>query len=106
MSKEIKTNKKARTTNFQKWVKKFNGSSDPYNHLASFKQIARAKQIYDLHTKFEGFGLMLEGWALSWFQMLTLYSYLTYKELEKDFIATFSRTRLKHDALLQIHGFK
>ena len=36
---------------FQKWVKKFNGLSDPYDHLVRFKKIARSKQVYDLHTK-------------------------------------------------------
>ena len=53
--------RRVRSANFQKWVKKFNGSSDPYDHLASFKQVARAKQVHDLHTKVEGFGLTLEG---------------------------------------------
>ena len=43
---------------------------------------------------------------LSWFQTLTLSDYLTYKDLEKDFIAAFSKTRLKHDVLSQIHAFK
>ena len=38
--------------------------------------------------------------------MLTLFDYLTYEELEKDFIAAFSKIGLKHDVLLQIHGFK
>ena len=41
-----------------------------------------------------------------WFQMLTLSDNLTYEDLEKDFIAAFSKPRLKHDVLLQIHGFK
>ena len=38
--KEFKDNKRVRPANFQKWVKKFNGSGDPYDHLASFKYIA------------------------------------------------------------------
>ena len=62
--------------------------------------------MYDVHTKVEGFGLTLKGRVLSWFQTLTLSDYLTYKELEKDFIAAFSKTGLKHDVLSQIHGFK
>ena len=101
-----KDTRRGRLSNFQKWVKKFNGLGDPYDHLASFKQIARAEQVYDLHTKVEGFGLKLEGRALLWFQTLTLSNYLTYQALEKDLIAAFSKTRLKHDVLLQIHGFK
>ena len=35
--KEFKDNRRVRPANFQKWVKKFNGSGDPYNHLARFK---------------------------------------------------------------------
>ena len=104
--KEFKDNRRVRPANFQKWVKKFNGSGDPYDHLASFKQIARAEQVYDLHTKVEGFGLTLEGRALSWFQTLNMSDYVTYKELEGDFIAAFSKIGLKHDVLSQIHGFK
>ena len=38
--REFKDNRRVRPANFQKWIKKFNGSSDPYDHLASFKQIA------------------------------------------------------------------
>ena len=74
--------------------------------MASSKQIAQAKKVYNLHTKVEGFGLMLEGRALLWFQTLTLSDYLTYEELEKDFIAMFSKIGLKHDVLSQIHGYK
>ena len=59
-----------------------------------------------MNTKVEGFGLTLEGRALSWFQTLDLSYYLTYEELEKDFIAAFSKIGLKHDVLSQIHGFK
>ena len=33
----IHDTRRVRPTNFQKWVKKFNGSGDPYDHLASFK---------------------------------------------------------------------
>ena len=61
----------------------------------------------DLHTtKVEGFGLTLEGGALSWFQTLDLSDYPSYKVLEKDFIAMFSKAGLKYDVLLQIHRFK
>ena len=58
--------RRVRPENFQKWVKKYNGAGNPYDHLASFKQVARAEQVIDLHTKVEGFGLTLEGRALSW----------------------------------------
>ena len=46
---------------------KVDGSGDPYNHLASFKQVLRAEQVTDFYTQYEGFGLTLEGKALSWF---------------------------------------
>ena len=59
--------RRTRPSNFQKWVKKYNGSGDPYDHLASFKQVVRAEQIIDHHTQVEGFGLTLESKALSWF---------------------------------------
>ena len=53
--------RRVRLAYFHKWVRKFNDSGDPYDHLESFKQVARAKQDNDLHTKVEGFGLTLEG---------------------------------------------
>ena len=67
--------RKTRPLNIQKWVKKYNGLGDPYDHLASFKQVVRAKQIIDPHTQVEGFGLTLESKALSWFQTLELDTY-------------------------------
>ena len=30
-------------SNFQKWMKKYNGSEDPYDHLVSFKQVVQAE---------------------------------------------------------------
>ena len=33
--REFKDNRRVRPANFHKWVKKFNGLSDPYDHLAS-----------------------------------------------------------------------
>ena len=38
--------------------------------------------------------------------MLNLSNYPSYEALKKDFIVAFSKMRLKHDILLQIHGFK
>ena len=35
--REFKDTRRVRPTNFQKWVKKFNGLGDPYDHLARFK---------------------------------------------------------------------
>ena len=42
------SSRKVRPSQFQKWVKKYNGSVDPYDHLATFKQVGRAEQITDL----------------------------------------------------------
>ena len=98
--------RKVRPSNFQKWVKKFNGTGDPYDHVASFKQVARAEHVNDFHTKVEGFGMTLEASALSWFQTLNMEDYPSYEALEKDFIAAFSKTGMKHDALSKINGFQ
>ena len=39
----IHETRRVRPAIFQKWVKKFNGSGDPYDHLASSKQVARVE---------------------------------------------------------------
>ena len=36
--REFKDIKRVRPTNFQKWVKKFNGLGDPYDHLANLNR--------------------------------------------------------------------
>ena len=36
-------------------IKKFDGSGDPHDHVASFKQVVRAEQVSDQHTQIEGF---------------------------------------------------
>ena len=67
--------------------------------LASFKQVARAKRVLDLHTLVEGFGFTMEGKALKWFQTLNIPFYTTFEALEKEFVAAHSKMGLKHDAL-------
>ena len=94
-----------RPSQFQKWVKKYNGSADPYDHLATFRQVVRAEQITDLHTQVEGFGLTLEGKALSWFQTLEPDTFREFEALENDFIAAFSKMGIKHNVVAQIYGF-
>ena len=91
--------RKTRPSTFQKWIKKYNQSRDPYDHLASFKQVIRAEQITNPHTQVEGFGLTLESKALSWFQTLEPDTYNDLSALEKDFIATFSQMRIKNNIL-------
>ena len=62
--------RKVRPSMLQKLVKKFDGSGDPYDHITTFRQVVRAEKVSDNHTQIEGFGLTLEGKALSWFQTL------------------------------------
>lgn len=57
---------------------------DPHDHVASFRQVLRAERVFDSHTQIEGFGLTLEGKALSWFQTLEPGMKTTFQSLEKD----------------------
>ena len=41
----VVTRSKTRPSHFQKWVKKFNGPRDPYDHLASFKKVVRVEEV-------------------------------------------------------------
>ena len=34
---------KVMPSQFQKWAKKYNGYADPYDHLATFRQVVRAE---------------------------------------------------------------
>ena len=86
-------------------MKKYNGSADPYDHLATFRQVVRAEQITDLHTQVEGFGLTLEGKALSWFQTLEPDTFKEFEALENDFIAAFLKMGIKHNVVALIYGF-
>ena len=98
--------RKVRPSDFQKWVKRFNGTGDPYRHLASFQQMARAKKVHDLHTLVEGFGLTMEGRALTWFQTQKTANFSSFAQLAKDFVREHTKSGLKHDVLSQIHRFK
>ena len=97
---------KVRPSHFQKWVKKFSGAGDPYDHLASFKQIARAEEVDDLHTLVEGFGLTLEGKALLWFQTLDPRAFKDFNALEKDFVGAFTKTGIKNSVSALLYEFK
>ena len=98
--------RKVRPSTLQKLVKKYNGSGDPYDHIASFRQVVHAEQVTDTHTKIEGFGLTLEGKALSWFQTLDLSMKDTQESLEEDFVAAFLKMGIKHNVVAKIHSFK
>ena len=98
--------RRVRPSTLQKMVKKFDGSGDPHDHVASFKQVVRAEKVSDQHTQIEGFGLTLEGKALSWFQNQEVKSLTKFIGLEKDFIAAFSKMGIKHNDVVQIYAFK
>ena len=87
-------------------VKKYDGSGDPFDHIAAFRQAVHAEQVSDSHTKVEGFGLTLESKALTWFQTLEPPSKTSFKRLEKEFIGSFSKMGLKHNAVALIYSFE
>ena len=90
----------------QKLVKKYDGSGDPFDHVAAFKQAVHAEQVSDTHTQVEGFGLTLESKALTWFQTLEPISKTSFERLEKDFIGSFSKMGLKHNVVALIYSFR
>ena len=51
--------RRVRPSTLQKMIKKFDGSGDPHDHVASFKQVVCAEQVSNQHTQIEGFGLIL-----------------------------------------------
>ena len=53
--------RKVRPLVLQKLVKKYNGSGNPFDYVAAFKQAVHAEQVSDTHTQVEGFGLTLES---------------------------------------------
>ena len=80
-------------------VKKYDGSGDPFDHMAAFRQAFHAEQVSYAHTQIEGFGLTLESKALTWFQTLEPTSKTSLDQLEKDSIGGFSKMGLKHNAI-------
>ena len=98
--------RKIRPSDFKKLVDKFDGSKDPYNHMANFRQVMRAEQVFDWHTQFEGFGMTLDSVALSWFQAIPRNTYSNLEDMEKDFIEAFSKTGIKHNTVALIYNFK
>ena len=61
--------------------------------------MARAKEVYYLHTLVEGFGLTMEGRALSWFQTLKIAKYSSFHMLAKEFVIEHTKSGLKNDVL-------
>ena len=74
--------------------------------MANIKQVINAKNVYEWHTQFEGFGMTLDGAALDWFQDLPKGAYTNLDQLEPDFIKAFSLTSIKHNTITKIYNFK
>ena len=87
----------------QKMVKKYDGSSDPHDHVVAYQQAIHGEQVRDVHTQVEGFGMTLESKALTWFQALEPQCKAS---LEKDFIDSFSKMGVKHKPESKIQAFK
>ena len=68
--------------------------------------MARAEKVHDLHTLVEGFGLNMEGKALTWFQTQKMAKFSSFTQLAKEFAREHTKSRLEHDVLSQIHQFK
>ena len=96
--------KKARPSQLHKLCKTFNGSGDPYDHVARFRQVLYAEEVDDVHTMVQGFGLTLEGKALRWFQSLSNATLYDFEVLIEAFIKENTKTGIKHNALTQILG--
>ena len=99
-------NKKVRPSQLQKLCKAFNGSGDPYDHVARFRQVLFAEAVEDVHTMVQGFGLTLEGRALRWFQSLSNAILYDFEVLVEAFIKENTKTGIKHNTLTQILDFK
>ncbi|KAH7295271.1 hypothetical protein KP509_27G040800 [Ceratopteris richardii] len=84
----------------------FDGSGDPYDHVAEFKQVLRAEQVEDLFTQYEAFGLTLKGTTLAWFQPLSSRNYRDIGQLLDEFIVEFSKSGIRHNTSSLIHSFK
>lgn len=88
---EDEYSRRVRPSTLQKLVKKYDGTGDPYDHIAAFRQAIRAEKVTtDKHTQIEGFGLTLEGKALSWFQALEALDKSSLRVIEDLFVAAFS----------------
>ena len=98
--------KNIRPTTLQKFCKKFDGTGDPYEHVALFNQLIYAEGVTDVHTKVHGFGLTLSGSALSWFQTLKSDVLYDFDILIKKFIEAHTKIGIKHNTVTLILNFK
>ena len=91
--------KKMRPTMLQKFCKKFDGSGDPYDHVAQFRQLIFAEGIMGVHTMVQGFGLTKMGKALKWFQTLKPDMLYDFETLVKHFIESYTKIGIKHNTV-------
>ena len=73
--------------------------------MARFKQVLFAKDVDDMHTMAQGFGLTLEGKALSWFWSLSNLVLYDFEVLIDAFIKENTKTGIKHNTLMWILDF-
>lgn len=98
--------KALRPSTLQKFYRKFDGTGDPYDHVAQYRQLLFAEGITDVHTKVQAFGLTMEGRALAWFQTLKPSVLYNFKVLVKHFIEAYSKIGIKHNTITLILNFK
>ncbi|MCO5546850.1 hypothetical protein L7F22_000287 [Adiantum nelumboides] len=98
--------KEVRPSHLQRLCKAFDGSGDPYDHVARFRQVLHAEEVDEVHTMVQGFGLTLEGKALRWFQSLGNSMLYDFEVLIAAFIKENTKTGIKHNTLTQILDFK
>ena len=98
--------KKVKPSQLHKLCKAFDGSGDPYDHVARFRQVLYAEDVKDVHTMVQGFGLTLEGRALRWFQSLSNATLYDFEILVEAFIKENTKTGIKHNTLTLILDFK
>ena len=101
-----KDDRRMRPTSLQKFSKRFDGSGDPHDHVAQYRQLVFAEGVTDIHTMVQGFGLTMEGRALSWFQTLKPSVLYDFETLIKRFIEAYSKIGIKHNTVTQILSFK
>ena len=68
--------------------------------------MARAEKFHDLYTLVEGFGLTMEGKALTRFLTQKTANFSFFNQLAKEFVREHTKSGLKNDVLSQIHQFK
>ncbi|MCO5577323.1 hypothetical protein L7F22_031151 [Adiantum nelumboides] len=98
--------KEVRPSHLQRLCKSFDGSGDPYDHVARFCQVLHAEEVDEVHTMVQGFGLTLEGKALQWFRSLGNSMLYDFEVLIAAFIKENTKTGIKHNTLTQILDFK